>query len=120
MGGMKLDLVQIVAVDWDALTNWYINVLGLEAVAKEDDHRYAQLRFPAGGALLGIVGGRDVEKGKSRCIPFIRVEDLPGTVTTLKERGVQFLGDLRGGDEGFRIISAQDPEGNRLDFYEYL
>ena len=28
--------------------------------------------------------------------------------------------DIHGGDEGFRIVTLQDPEGNELQLYEWL
>ena len=51
--------------------------------------------------------------------PFLSllVDDLNGTVATLKERGVQFNGDIK--DEPFgKLITVNDPDGNQFDLFE--
>lgn len=116
---MKLDIVQIVVKDWKEAVSWYKDNLGLRVLFREDHHRYCQLAFSEGDTLLALAGTDELVEGPGRCHPNIHVEDLEATVADLKGRGVKFLGEIRGGDEGFRIVSIEDLEGNRLDFYEY-
>ena len=51
--------------------------------------------------------------------PFLSllVDDINGTVATLKERGVQFNGEIK--DEPFgKLITVKDPDGNLFDLFE--
>lgn len=117
----KLDLVVLMVVDWSASVEWYTRVLGLELVYKEDDDQWCQLRFPEGDTTLALHGGASSHtRTGNRCIPDIQVTDLAETVRELKRRGVEFLGEIRGGDEGFRIATFVDPEGNELQLYEWI
>ena len=117
----KLDIVVILVKDWPAAVQWYTTRLGLEIVYKEDDDQWTQLSFPDGGAKLALYRADSVDlSGRNRCIPDILVDDLEATVAELKRRGIEFRGDIRGGDEGFRIITLLDPEGNELQLYEWV
>lgn len=117
----KLDIVVIQVKDWSTMVKWYTEKLGLDILYKEDDDQWCQLSFPEGGANLALLGVSGVNlKGNNRCLPDILVDDLEKSVDELKKRGVQFKGDIRGGDEGFRIITLLDPEGNELQLYEWL
>ena len=45
------------------------------------------------------------------------VDDINATVATLKERGVEFSGDVK--DEPFgKLITVLDPDGNQFDLFE--
>ena len=51
--------------------------------------------------------------------PFLSllVDDINATVATLKERGVEFSGDVK--DEPFgKLITILDPDGNEIIFHE--
>jgi metallothiol transferase len=51
--------------------------------------------------------------------PFLSllVDDINATVATLKERGVEFSGDIK--DEPFgKLITVNDPDGNQFDLFE--
>lgn len=117
----KLDIVVIRVKDWPAAVRWYTEKLGLKLLYREDDHRWCQLAFPDGGTTLALFGVDAVEPTtQNRCIANILVDDLPATVSELRRRGVAFRGDIRGGDEGYRIASLIDPEGNDLQLYELV
>lgn len=117
----KLDIVVIQVKDWSNAVKWYTEKLGLKLLYREDDDQWCQLTFPEGGTNLALLGNsKEIEKGSNRCLPDILVDNLDQTVKELKTKGVKFKGDIRGGDEGFRIISLQDPEGNELQLYEWL
>ncbi|MCH8012700.1 MAG: VOC family protein [Candidatus Marinimicrobia bacterium] len=117
----KLDIVVILVEDWPAAVRWYTQKLGLKVAYKEDDDQWCQLSFPDGGTNLALYGKESVDQSvQNRCLPDILVENPDETVKELKGRGIKFRGDIRGGDEGFRIIALQDPEGNELQLYEWI
>jgi len=117
----RLDIVVIKVKDWPAAVRWYTEEFGLRLLYREDDHRWCQLAFPDGGTTLALFGVDAVDlTTQNRCIPDILVDDLAATVDYLRRRGVAFRGDIRGGDEGYRVISLIDPEGNELQFYEWV
>ncbi len=117
----KLDIVIVRVRDWPAAVQWYTEKLGLKLLYREDDHRWCQMAFPDGGATLALFGVDSLElTTRNRCVPNILVNDLNVTVDALRGRGVEFRGDIRGGDEGYRIASLIDPEGNELQLYEWV
>jgi len=117
----KLDIVVIQVKDWDKAVQWYTEKLGLKVAYKEDDDKWCQLSFPEGDAKLALLGwGAEGNDGKNRCLPDILVDNLNLTVKELESKGVTFKGDIRGGDEGFRIATLEDPEGNELQLYEWV
>ena len=121
MGIAKLDILVITVGDWPAAVRWYVDKLGLGVVYKEDDDQWCMLSFPEGGARLALLGdsAQAAEPG-GRFVPDILVHGLAATVAELQARGVEFKGGIRGGDEGFRIITFLDLEGNELQLYEWI
>jgi catechol 2,3-dioxygenase-like lactoylglutathione lyase family enzyme len=117
----KLDIVVMLVKDWPAAVRWYTEKLGLKLLYKEDDDRWCQLAFPDGGTTLALYGADTVDpSARNRCLPDILVDDLSATVEELRRRGVEFRGDIRGGDEGYRIATLIDLEGNELQLYEWI
>ena len=51
--------------------------------------------------------------------PFVSlsVDDLDGTVAALRERGVEFVGDVTSQSFG-RQITVRDPDGNQFELVE--
>ena len=116
----KLDTVVVLVSDWPGAVRWYTQKLGLRLLYKEDDDQWCQLAFPKGETRLALYHRDGLDsKIRNRCIPDIQVDNLESAVKELRSRGVSFPGDIRGGDEGYRIISLLDPEGNELQLYEY-
>ena len=113
-----LNMVEIRVSDWDSAVQWYTEKLGL-TMGNVDEHRYCRIKLPDGNTTIALNGTMPVELGShNRTVPLIQVDDLDGTVAELRRRGVEFSGDIRSGKEGYRIVSLDDPEGNRLQLYE--
>lgn len=123
-GGIKkLSIVVMKVRNWEAMVAWYVDVLGLSIKYREDHDRWCQLMFPdEGGAQLALYGiaDQDVREGANRCVPDIEVEDLNSALEALRVRGVTVQGGVRGGEEGFRIATIVDPEGNELQLYQWV
>jgi predicted enzyme related to lactoylglutathione lyase len=115
----SLNIVQIQVGDWESALQWYTEKLGLRAEAVHE-HPFCLLAFPEGETVIGLDGTSPVEPGgRNRCIPTILVDDLEATVAELRARGVTVVGEIEGGDEGYRVISITDPEGNVIKLYEW-
>lgn len=114
-------MVAIRVQDWKAALQWYTDILGFKAAAVEKDDQFAMLALPDGGAHLALVGGYEVDaSAPSRCMPNILVKDLGATTAALKALGVRFADNLHGEDEGYRLITIYDPEGNPLQLFEWI
>jgi catechol 2,3-dioxygenase-like lactoylglutathione lyase family enzyme len=116
----KLDIVTIRVRDWQAAVRWYTETLGLKLLYREDDHRWCQLGFPEGGANLALYGTEVEPGGRSRCVPNILVTDLDAVVRSLQRHGVQPTQFQDHADEGYRLVTITDPEGNEIQLYEIV
>jgi predicted enzyme related to lactoylglutathione lyase len=113
----RIDLVALYVSDWPAVLGWYRDRLGLTPVYVELDHRFAVLAFPDGGPVVHLVGDPRRGNGRSRCVANIRVDDLDGTLVELRERGVEVVAVQEEADEGYRLATITDPEGNEINLY---
>lgn len=116
----SVDFVEMQVKDWPAAVKWYQEKLSLEIAAREDDHQYCQLRLPSGSCKLALYGGQPVELGTSnRCMPAILVDDLPATMAELQRKGVAIQSALMSGEEGYRVATIADCEGNLIQLYDW-
>lgn len=115
----KLDLVSLRVRDWPAAVAWYTDKLGLTVEGAHDDP-FCMMSFPEGDTFLALDGTNPVAEAKGNCIPSILVDDLPQTVSELTRRGVTFSRDLEENDEGYRMATLVDLEGNPVNLYEYV
>lgn len=112
----KLDIVSIRVKDWAGAVAWYRDKLGLSPAAQHGAP-WSLMTFPEGDAALALDGTNPVGVG-SNCIPSVQVDDLPNTVLALKARAVTFTREIEG-DDGYRLATIADPEGNLINLYEY-
>ncbi|HWM13218.1 MAG TPA: VOC family protein [Gaiellaceae bacterium] len=124
---MRLAEAGIVAIvpvsDVEAAIRFYGETLGLELQERRDDlPENREAEFKAGQGTLLVY--ESVGAGKSRhTVAGFRVDDVDATVTTLRERGVEFedydLPELKtdGGVAEVGDVRAawcRDPDGNLL------
>ena len=116
----SIDFVEMQVKDWPSAVKWYQDKLSLEIGAREDEHEYCQLRLPSGSCKLALYGVPSVQLGTTnRCTPAILVDNLPATVAALREKAVVIKSDVTGGDEGYRVATIEDCEGNLIQLYEW-
>lgn len=114
----RIDMVAIYVQDWTKALTWYEDSLGFTPVHVENDHEFAVLALPDGGALLHLVGDREREPGtRNRCAPNIAVDDFDATVAELRGRRVSVFDVTDDEDEGYRLARITDIEGNELNIY---
>src|SRR5262249_8694261 len=112
----RIDMVAVYVRDWSAAVAWYGEKLGFTRLYVEDDHQFAVMGLPAGGALLHVVGVPVGDAGtRNRCIPNILVDDFDGTLDELRRRGVEIREVQNDEDDGYRLARIVDLDGNDLN-----
>ena len=117
---MKLDPREsvILAEDYQALVDWYQNVLGFKvARLVEKDYHYCNLENES-GIRLGIAPAQEMgvspnDRNSNTVILQFQVADVPSFLETVREKG----GDINFGpsldkNEGFWFGGFSDLEGN--------
>ena len=115
----RLDIVSIRVRDWGAAVEWYKEKLGLVPRGLHDDP-WCLMTFPESGTSIALDGTNPAVPGKSNIIPTILAQDLRNTVATLRSRGVEFSREIEESDEGYRMASFRDLEGNLINLYENI
>jgi predicted enzyme related to lactoylglutathione lyase len=118
----KLNIVQLEVEDWVAAVQWYRDVIGLRVTAYEEDDQYCWMVAEEGDCRLGLYGRPNLSQNaeRPRCMPSFLVDDLDSTLKHLAANGISPEADPFGEDEGFRSVVIPDPEGNRIEFYEWI
>lgn len=112
---MALSHVTIRVNDFKAAVAWYQEKLGLEPIGLHDDP-FCFMKFSDGDAMIALLGAGRIESEQG-ITPAIKVGDLRATVEDLKGRGVEFTGDIVDDEEGYRIVTMKDLEGNRISLW---
>ena len=113
----KITMVSVRVSDWKASVDWYRDKLGLRPAGIHDDP-WCVMLLPEGETVFALDGTNPV-LGASNCIPNVLVDNLKETVRVLKDRGVRFARDIiDDADEGYRIATIEDLEGNLINLYE--
>jgi catechol 2,3-dioxygenase-like lactoylglutathione lyase family enzyme len=115
--------VRLPAQDLDRARTWYAEKLGLEPVETRD----GGLRFLCGGTEFVVFASSGAASGTHTQMSFT-VPDLDLAVEGLRDRGVEFEGDVvevRGhypstGATGERATWFRDSEGNLLGLGQYV
>jgi predicted enzyme related to lactoylglutathione lyase len=103
----------------EASVSFYRDVMGLKLLGKGEDW----VHFDAGGGALFelMSGGKAAPSPKSTAqqplVPGMRVDDLYRAVAELKQKGIEFIGEI-GEFENTRWARFSDPEGNLLEIKE--
>ena len=119
----KLANTELDVAHWDDAVAWYTDKLGLTVAYLETENRWAVLSLSEGrsGLILRGVEGLDTSV-PGRVVPQIEVDDLDATISELRSRGVESLGDVnsatRQDGRSYRWVKLHDPENNLLRLYE--
>ncbi len=111
---MELYLIELTVRDWPASVSWYRDRLGLAVLLTDEPNQFALLA--AGPARIAIKAGLPVPG--SATITFL-VSNLEGELSRLAAQGITPLGPIRSSPEGYRIARFHDPDGYRLDLFEW-
>ncbi|TCL62434.1 glyoxylase I family protein [Hydrogenispora ethanolica] len=109
--------------DPEKLAAWYRKILNFKVI--QHNQKSPPTIFVAGesGSLLEIMPYTDdaiVLSGKEkRAIhTAVTVDDLERAITELKDKGVEFIGEMKDHPGGVRLIYFRDPDCNWLQLIE--
>jgi CreA protein len=118
-----LKMVVLPVTDWERTRQWYMQVLGFEAVYESPEDNWGEYSTGEGSANLGLWGlpkGYEPIKGDTMTRvapqPYFQVEDLDKAVDALSKKGVEF--EQVFSDDEFKTARFRDPEGHVLYLYQ--
>ena len=100
--------------DLNRSIEFYTKTLGLTVAYQEAGTGWAEIELH--GVHLGLMQAEPAGGARNPVLSLL-VDDLAATVAVLKERGVNFDGDIRTEAYG-RFITVIDPDGNQFDLFE--
>jgi catechol 2,3-dioxygenase-like lactoylglutathione lyase family enzyme len=110
--------------DIEASKRFYTDYLGF-AIDGEDDLGHVKLAFLSNGnCLIELISADSVPTAPGQIDHIcMEVEGIDSLVSSLKEKGLQFEGEvsfsaaIRG---GIKNIFFRGPDGERIEFFDYL
>ena len=101
--------------DMDAAVAFYKDVLGLDMSA-----RYGEdwSEFKLAGTTVALHGTRGAAPPHAGATVVFEVDDLDRTMGTLRERGVEFAGQVIEVPETGRFATFHDPAGNVVQLFQ--
>ena len=107
--------------DKEAMTQWYRDRLGLDADEYGCMFQWRDVEKPESkGYTVWSPFKADSRYFDPSTKPFMvnfRVDDLEALLTTLRQEGVQVVGDIQDEENG-RFGWILDPEGNKIELWE--
>jgi catechol 2,3-dioxygenase-like lactoylglutathione lyase family enzyme len=111
---MDLYLVELTVADWPASVAWYRDRLGLAVERLDEAHWYALLS--AGPGRIALKAGT-ASPGNTKLV--IHVADLGAEVARLHRAGIVPAGPMKSSAEGYRSVPFVDPDGHRVEIFEW-
>src|SRR5438067_7838896 len=102
----RLMMVTIQVRDFDAMVNWYRDVLGLTVLGLEPGE-FCLLKGPHGSVTIGLATDhpdRIPDRPGVGWTPTFAVDEFDAFVSDLRSRGVEFDAEEEGADEGYRLV----------------
>ncbi len=109
-----IETVVFKVADLARACEFYEKKLGLKIAYKDAAANWAEVDL--GAIHLGLHQSQPAGGGRNPYVSMA-VDDLNGTVATLRERGVEFVGDVTNESFG-RMITVRDPDGNQFELFE--
>lgn len=106
----------------EAMRNWYEKHLGVPHMSQYGgtfDWRQRDNPDELGHTAWSVMDEKSeyYNPSKSKFMINYRVDDLEGLLKTLREEGVEVVGEMETFDYG-KFGWALDPEGNKIEFWE--
>jgi len=126
---MELVQVRLVVEDFGASFRFYRDVLGFTPQVDDEAGPYGKLTPPGGGAAIALQARADLERsvplvrGRSAedaALIVLKVDDLDAVAAELGARGAKWASEPQTQWERLRVAYLRDPEGNLLEFQQWL
>jgi len=125
----SLTHVRLLVESYGTCFRFYRDVLGFDPTFGDADSGYAD--FETGDMTLALFDAEEMAdalddppgggRGRDSSCIVLRVEDVDGKVTDLRESGVDVAaGPADHPEWGIRTLHARDPDGNLIEFNEPL
>jgi methylmalonyl-CoA epimerase len=119
----KIEHIAVAVEDLDAAIAHYREVWGIEAVGRErvEDQGVEEVMLPVGDSFVQLLGatGPDTivarflkRRGEGLHHIAYEVDDLDGTLTALKERGVRLIDEAPRQGARDQLVAFVDPKSN--------
>lgn len=127
---MELVQVRLLVEDFGACFRFYRDVLGLKPQVDDETGPYGKLSLPGGGAAVALqqrahlaqdapwLRGRAADG--DRALLVLKVDELDAVVAELRSRGARFEAEPQTQWERLRVAYLRDPEGNLVEFQQWL
>jgi predicted enzyme related to lactoylglutathione lyase len=118
----SMDLAWIVVKDFEKAVKFYTETVGLKVQVISEEHGWAELQGPDGGAVLGIAKERSENFWKSghNACPTFTVENLEKAQESMSKKGTKFLGGVQEVPGHVRLIMGVDADGNHFQLAQVL
>ncbi len=107
--------IALPAADFKKSVHFYRDLLGLPIVKQGEDDFSRFVHFDAGGFGFHIYEWTQPDNHAPHTGLQVYVEDVDALYAELKAAGVTFSGEVRDEPWGGRVVTVQDPDGNRFD-----
>ena len=128
---MELVQVRLVVTDFTACFRFYRDVLGLKPQVDDETGPYGKFSLPEGNAAIALQQRDHLAQGAPwlRGTPddradgqllVLKVDDVDAIVADLRSRGAEFLAEPETQWERMRVAYLRDPEGNLIEWQQWL
>lgn len=112
---MTLDLVEIDVLDWTKMAKFYQEVVGLEPLFLEPEHRYGW--FKSGDFKVALRGIKNESEGPRRGALIFLVDNLRKRISEFEAQGITFHDKQLDTGEDYEVAYFRDPEGNSIGLW---
>ena len=118
----SMDLVWIVVNDLKKAIKFYTETVGLQLKELHEQHGWAELEGPHGGARIGIAqckvnSEEDLKPGQNAIMTFT-VENLKNAIDNFLKQGVKLIGQVQEVPGQVKMQMVSDVDGNRFQLVE--
>jgi catechol 2,3-dioxygenase-like lactoylglutathione lyase family enzyme len=113
--GTELFMTELHVADWAAMAAWYIDVLGLRLLRRDEEGAFALLA--AGSGRLALKGGAPAARPNHGARLVFLVADVDAETARLRARGVDASVPADHPHEPYRETRLTDPEGTPITLF---
>ncbi len=126
---MELVQIRLIVEDFGACFRFYRDVLGLKPQVDDEAGPYGKLSLPEGRAAIALQSREHLAQSApwlagprtgDGSLIVLKVDDLDAVGAELAERGARWVTEPETQWERLRVAHLRDPEGNLIEFQQWL